>query len=96
VFENRVMRRTFGSKREKVVGSWRKLHNEELHNLYALASFIRVIKLRLTRWTGHVACMSEMRNKYKILVGKLEGKRRCGRPRHKWEDNIRMDLREIG
>jgi hypothetical protein len=75
VFENRVLRRTFGPKREKVAGGWRRLHNEELHNLYASPYIIRVIKLRRMRWEGHVARMREMRNAYKILVRKLRGKR---------------------
>jgi hypothetical protein len=73
-----------------------KLHNEELHNLYFSPSIIRIIKSRRMRWAGHVARMGEKRNSYRILVGKPEGKRPLGRPRRRWEDNIRMDLREIG
>jgi hypothetical protein len=96
VFENRVLRKIFGPKRNEVVGGWRKLHNEELHNLYCSPSIIRIIKSRRMRWAGHVACMGEKRNAYRILVGKPEGKRPLGRPRCRWEDNIRMDLREIG
>jgi hypothetical protein len=96
VFENRVLRRIFGPKRDEVTGGWRKLHNEELHGLYSSPSFIRVIKARRMRWVGHVACMVEVRRAYNILVRKPEGRRPQGRPRHRWEDNINMDLREIG
>jgi hypothetical protein len=79
-----------------VIGGWRKLHNEELHNLYCSPSIIRIIKSRRIRWAGHVARIGEKRNAYRILVGKPEGKRTLGRPRRRWEDSIRMDLREIG
>jgi hypothetical protein len=79
-----------------VKGDWRKPHNEELHNLYCSPSIIRIIKSRRIRWAGHVARMGENRNAYRILVGKPEGKRPLGRTRRKWEDNIRMDLREMG
>jgi hypothetical protein len=96
VFENRVLRRIFGPKRDEVIGGQRKLHNEELHDLYCSPSIIRIIKSRRMRWAGHVACMGEKRNVYRILVGKTEGKRPLGRPRRRWEDNIKMDLREIG
>jgi hypothetical protein len=96
VFENRVLRRIFGPKRDEVTGGWRKLHNEELHGLYSSPIIIRVIKARGVRWAGHVACMEEVRGAYKILVGKPEGRRPLGRPRHRWEDNIKMYLREIG
>jgi hypothetical protein len=96
VFENRVLRRIFGPKRDEVTGGWRKLHDEELHGLFSSPSIVRVIKSRRMRWAGHVACMVEVRNAYSILVGKPEGRRPLGRPRHKWEDNIGMDLREIG
>jgi hypothetical protein len=96
LFENRVLGRIFGPKRDEVIGSWRKLHNEELHNLYCSPSIIRIIKPRKMRWAGHVARMGGKRNASRILVGKLEGKRPLGRPRCRWEDNIRMDLREIG
>jgi transcription termination factor 2 len=75
---------------------WRKLHNEELHNLYSLPNIIRMIKSRRMRWAGHVARMGETRNAYRILVGKLEGKRPLGRPRRRWVGNVKMDLREIG
>jgi hypothetical protein len=96
VFENRVLRRIFEPKRDEVIGGWRKLHNEELYNLYCWPSIIRMIKSRRTRWTGHIARMREKRNAYRILVGKPEGKRPLGRPRRKWDGNIRVDLREIG
>jgi hypothetical protein len=96
VFENRVLRKIFGPKRDEVIGGWRKLHNEELHNLYCSPSIIRIIKPRRMRLAGHVARMWENRNAYRILVGKPEGKRPLGRPRRRWKDNIRMDLREIG
>jgi hypothetical protein len=96
VFENRVLRRIFGPKRDKVTGEWRKLHNEELHNLYSSPDIIRQVKSRRMRWAGHVARMREERKVYKVLVGKPEGKRPLGRPRRGCEDGIRMDLREIG
>jgi hypothetical protein len=96
VFENRVLRRIFGPKRDKVTGKWRKLHNEELHNLYSSPDIIRQVKSRGMRWAGHVARMGEERKVYKVLVGKPEGKRPLGSPRRRWEDGIRMDLREIG
>jgi hypothetical protein len=82
VFENRVLRRIFGPKRDDVTGEWRKLHNEELHNLYSSPDIIRQIKSRRMRWAGHVARMGEERKVYKVLVGKPEGKRPLGRPRH--------------
>jgi hypothetical protein len=96
VFENRVLRRIFGPKRDEVTGEWRKLHNEELHNLYSSPDIIRQVKSRRMRWAGHVARMGEETNVYKVLVGKPEGKRPLRRPRRRWEDGIRMDLREIG
>jgi hypothetical protein len=91
VFENRVLRRIFGPKRDEVTGGWRKLHNEELHSLYSSP----MMKSRRMSWTGHVARMAEKRNASRILVGKQEGRRPLGRPRCKWVDNITMDLREI-
>jgi hypothetical protein len=91
----RVLRRIFGPKRDEVTGGWRKLHNEELHNLYSSPSIIRMIKSRRMRWAGYVARMGEKRNAYRILVGNPEGKRPLGRPRRRWVDNIKMDLREI-
>jgi hypothetical protein len=95
VFENRVLRRIFGPKMDRVTGGWRKLHNEEHHNLYSSPSVNRIIKSRRMRWAGHVARMGEKRNVYSLLVGKPEGKRPLGRPRRRWIDNIRMDLSEI-
>jgi hypothetical protein len=74
VFENRVLRRIFGPKRDRVMGGWRKLYNEELHNLYSSSSIIRIIKSRRMRWAGHVARMGGMRNEYRLLLGKPEGK----------------------
>jgi hypothetical protein len=96
VFENTVLRRIFGPKRDEVKGEWNKLHSEELHNLYSSPDIIRQIKSRRMRWAGHVAGMGEERKLYNVLVGKPEGKRPLGRPRRRWEDGIRMDLREIG
>jgi hypothetical protein len=96
MFENRVLSRIFGPKRDEVTGEWRKLHNEELHNLYSSPDIIMQVKSRRMRWAGHVARMGEERKVYKVLVGKPEGKRPLGRPRRRWEDGIRMDLREIG
>ena len=91
VFENRVLR-IFGPKRDGVTGEWRKLHNEKLNDLYSSPNIVRVIKSRRMRWAGHVARMEEGRGVQKVLVGKPEGKRPLGRPRHRWEDNIKMDL----
>jgi hypothetical protein len=96
VFENRVLRRIFGPKRDEVTGEWRKLHNEELCDLYSSPSIIRIIKPRRMRWAGHLARMGKKRNAYRLLVGKAEGKRPLGRPRRRWVDNIRMDLGEVG
>ena len=96
VFENMVLRRIFGPRRDEVTGEWRRLHNEELSDLYSSPNIVRVIKSRRMRWAGHVACMGEERGAYRVLVGKPEGKRPLGRPRHRWVDNIRMDLQEVG
>jgi hypothetical protein len=96
VFENRVLRRIFGSKRDEVTGGWRKLHNEELHNFYSSPSIVRMIKPRVMRWAGYVARMRENRNAYRILVRNPEGKRPLGRPRRRMVDNIKVDLRQIG
>jgi hypothetical protein len=96
VFENRALIRIFGPKKDEVTGEWRKLHNEELHDLYSSLSIIRIIKARRMRWAGHVARMGEMRNAYRLLVGKPERRRPLGRPRHRWLDNITMDLVEVG
>jgi len=93
VFENVVLRRIFGPRRDKVTGKWRKLHNEELNDLYSSPNIVRVIKSRRMRWAGHVVRMSEERVVYRVLLGKSEGRRPLGRPRNRWVDNIRMDLR---
>jgi hypothetical protein len=82
-------------KRDEVTGGWRKLHNEELHNLYSSPSKTRMIKSRRMRWAGQIARMGETRKSYRILVGKPEGKRPLGRPRRRWVDNIKMNLRGI-
>jgi hypothetical protein len=95
-FENRALRRIFGPKRDVVTGGWRKLHNEELHNLYSSPSIIRIMKSRRMRWAGHVARMWEKRNVYRLLVRKPEGKRPLRRPRCRWIDNIQKDLVETG
>jgi hypothetical protein len=95
VFENRVLRKMFGPKRDEVTGEWKKLHNEELHVSYSSLSIIRIIKSRRMRWVGHVARMGEKKNAYRLLVGNPEGKRPLGRPRCRWVDNIRMDLGEV-
>ncbi|KAJ4444022.1 hypothetical protein ANN_05811, partial [Periplaneta americana] len=96
VFEDKVLRKIFGAKRDEVTGEWRKLHNAELHALYSSPDIIRNIKSRRLRWAGHVARMGESRNAYRVLVVRPEGKRPLGRPRRRWEDNIKMDLREVG
>jgi hypothetical protein len=96
VFENRVLRRVFGPKRDEVAGEWRKLYNEELHILYSSPNIIRQIKSRRMGLAGHVARMGEEMNVYRVLMGKRGGKRPLGRPRRRWEDGIRMDHREIG
>jgi hypothetical protein len=83
----------FGPNTDEVTGDWRKLHNVELHNLYSLPNIIRMIKSKRMRWAGHVAGMGVKRNAYRILVGKPEGKRPLGRPRCRWVDNIKMDLK---
>ena len=96
VFENRVLRRIFGPKRDEVTGEWRKLHYEELNDLYYSHNIVWVIKSRRMRWVGHVELMGESKGLYRVLVGKPEGKRPLGRPRRRWEDNIKMDLQEVG
>jgi hypothetical protein len=96
VFENRVLRRIFGPKRDEVTGEWRKLLNKELRDLYSSPSIIRIIKSMRMRWARHVARMGEKRNAYRLWVGKPEGKRPQGSPRCRWVDNISMDLGEVG
>ncbi|KAJ4431590.1 hypothetical protein ANN_20189 [Periplaneta americana] len=96
VFENKVLKKIFGAKRDEVTGEWRKLHNAELHALYSSPDIFRNIKSRRLRWAGHEAHMGESRNTYRVLVGRPDGKRPFGRPRRRWEDNIKMDLREVG
>ena len=95
MFESRVPRR-FGPKREGVTGYSRKLHNEELNDLYSSPHIVQVIKSRRMRWTGHVACTEERKDAYRDLVKKPEGKRPLGNPSHRWEENIQMDLQEVG
>jgi hypothetical protein len=92
VFENRVLRRVFGPKRDEVTGEWRKLHNEELNNLHSSPSIVRVVISRRMRWAGHVARMGEERGVHRVLVGKPEEKRPLRRPRRRWGDNIKMDF----
>jgi hypothetical protein len=96
VFENRVLRRVFGPKRDEVTGEWRRLHNKELYALYSSPNIIRVIKSRRLRWAGHVACVGERRGVYRALVGKPEKRRPLGRPKSRREDNIKKDLRKVG
>ena len=96
VFENIVLRRIFVPRRDEVTGEWRRLHNEELTDLYSSPNIVRVIKSRRMRWAGHVARMDEERGVYRVLVGKPEGRRPLGRPRRRWVDNIRMGLQEEG
>jgi hypothetical protein len=95
-FENKVLRRILGPKRDEVTGEWRRQHNKELYALYSSTNIIRVIKSRRLRWAGHVARMGERRGAYRALVGKPEGRRSLGRPRRRWEDNIKMGLRQAG
>jgi hypothetical protein len=103
VFENRVLRRILGPKRDEVAREWRKLHNEEVNDLYSSLNTVGAIKKKKKkksrmRWAGHVARMGggERRGLYRVLVGKPEGKRPLGRYRHRWKDNIKMDLQEVG
>jgi hypothetical protein len=96
VFENRVLRRIFVPKRDVIRGEWRKLRNEELNDLYSPPNIIRVIKSRRKKWAVHVARMGERRGACRVLAGKPEGKRTFGRPRRRWEDNIKMDLQDVG
>ena len=96
MFENRVLRRVFEPKRDEVTGEWGKLHNEDLSNLYSLSNIVRVVKSRRMRWAGNVARMGEGKGMHRVLVGKPEGKRPLGRPRRRWEENMKMDLQEVG
>ena len=96
VLKNVVLRRIFGPRRDEVTGEWRRLHNEELKDLYSSPNIVRVIKSRRMRWAGHVARMGEERGVYRVLLGKPEGRRPLGRPRRGWVDNIRIDLLEVG
>ena len=96
MLENRVLRRIFGPKRDEVTGEWRKLHNKELNDMYSLPDIVRMIKKRRMRWARYVARMEERITVYRVLVGKPEGKRPLWRPRRRWEDNIKMDLQEMG
>jgi hypothetical protein len=96
VFENRVLRRIFGLKMDKGTGEWRKPHNEEFNYLYCSPTIVQVMKSRRMRWVAHVAHMGEGRGAYRGLVENPEGKRPMVRPRHRWEDNINMDLQEVG
>ena len=94
VFDNRVLRRVFGPKRDEVTGKWRKLHNEKLSDLYCLPTIVRVVKSRRMRLAGHVARMGEGRGVHRVLVGEPEGKRPLGRSRRRWEDNIKWIFRK--
>jgi len=95
VFENRVLRGIFGPKRNEVTGEWRKLHNEELNDLYCSPNIVRVIKWRM-RWAGQIARMGEGKDVHRVFVEKPEVKRQLGRPRRRWEDNIKMYFQEMG
>jgi hypothetical protein len=93
---NRILRRVFGSKRDEVTREWRKLHIEELHDMYSSPNIIRIIKPRRMRLTGHVVRMGERKGAHRVLVGEIEGKRPPERPRPRWEDNIKRKLQEVG
>ena len=95
VSENRVLRRIFGPKRDEVTREWRYLHNEELNDLYSSPNIFRVIKSRKMRWAGLVARMGKRKCVYRVLLGKPEGKKPLGRPRNRWEDNMKIDLQEV-
>jgi len=96
VFENKVLRRIFGPRNDEVTGDWRRLHNEELNDLYCSPNIVWVIKSRRMRWAGHVARVGKETGVYRVLVGKPEGKSPLGRPMCRWVDNIRVDLQEVG
>jgi hypothetical protein len=96
LFENRVLRRIFGPERDEATGEWRRLHNEELHDLFSSPKAIRAINSRRMRWAGHVAHVWDRRGAYRGLMGRPVGRRSFGRSRRRWEDNIKMDLQEVG
>ena len=96
MFENKVLKKIFGAKRDEIAGERRKLHNAELHALYSSPNIIRNLKSRRLRWAGHVARVEQSRNAHRVLVGKPEGKRPLRMPIRRWEDNIKMDLRKVG
>ena len=96
VFESKVLRKTLEAKRDEISEEWRKLHNTELHALCSSPKLIRNLQSKRQRWAGHVARMEEFRNAYRVLMGRSDGKRPLGRPRRRWEDNIKMDLKEVG
>jgi len=96
VFGNMVLRRIFGPRRDEVTGEWKRMHNEELNDLYSSPNNLRVIKSRIMRWAGHLASLGEERGVYMVLVGKPEGKSPLGRTRRRWVDNIKTDLQEVG
>ena len=96
MFENKVLRKIFGPKRDEITGEWRKLHNADLHALHSSPDIIRNLKSRRLSWAGHVARMEQFRNAYRVFVGKPESKRPLGRPRRRWEGNIKINLREVG
>ena len=96
VFENKVLRRIFGYKRDDVTREWINLYNEELNDLYSSPNIVRMIKSKRMRWAGNVARMEERRDTYRVLVGKPEREILLGKRRHRWEDNIKMDLQEVG
>jgi len=96
VLENRVLSRILGPKRDKVIGEWRKLHNEELNDLYSSPNIVRAIKIEKIEMGGACSMYGERRGVYRVLVGKPEGKRPLRKPRRRWEDNINMDLQEVG
>jgi hypothetical protein len=95
VIENRVLRRIFGPRRDGITGEWRRLHNEELNDLYSSPNIVPVIEPRRMRWAGHVACLWERKGVYRFLMGKPAGKRPLVRPRRRWDDNIKIDLQEM-
>ena len=96
MFDNRVLRRIFGLKSDTITREWRKLHKEEQNDVYSSSNIVWAIEWRRMRWVGHATHTEERRGIYRVLVGKPEGKRPLGRPRHRWEDNIKMDLQEVG